>query len=141
MVYIIDSCNYNCSYCFNEPCTNKILDLDKLYFFITNVLIVQLNKEYIYLEIIGGETTLHPELLQFCKKIANVENIYTTIFTNFSKPVEYYKQLIQIDNRIQFILSWHSQNTKYLDKLSNFSHNEIANNIIVADIYEHENIK
>ena len=141
LVYIIDSCNYNCIYCFNEHCTNKILDLNKLYFFIVEVLIRQLNKSHIYLELIGGETTLHPKLVEFCKKIANIKNIYTTIFTNFSKSVDYYKQLIQIDSRIQFILSWHSQNTMYLDKLNYFSQHEITNNIIVADIYEHDNIK
>ena len=88
LVFIIDSCNYSCEYCYNDlPRTNKKIDLNKLYFFISEILLKKLNKKYIQLELIGGEPTLHPDLIDFCEKISHIPNIFTTIYTNFSKPV------------------------------------------------------
>jgi hypothetical protein len=67
--------------------------------------------KYIQLELIGGEPTLHPDLVDFCEKISHIPNIFTTIYTNFSKPAEYYLKLLNIDNRLSLILSWHTSNT------------------------------
>jgi len=117
LVYIIDSCNYNCEYCYNDfPRTNIKLDLNKLYFFIKNILIDIHKKDYIWLELIGGEPTLHPDLLDFCQKISKLNNIYMTIYTNFSKDIDFYKTLLSIDSRISLILSWHSLNKNFKDK-------------------------
>lgn len=141
LAFIIDCCNYNCEYCYNEfPRSNKKLDLNKLYFFISEILIKKLNKQYIYLELIGGEPTLHPALQSFCKKLSTLENVYITIYTNFSKDVEYYKTLLEINNRISLILSWHTANTQFKEKLSFFSKEQISKKITVSVIYEHNNI-
>ena len=68
LAYIVDSCNYNCEYCYNVfPRTHNVLDLNKVYDFIYQVIFK--NKSYLHLDLIGGETTLHPELFNFCKRI------------------------------------------------------------------------
>lgn len=141
LVYIIDSCNYNCEYCYNDfPRTNIKLDLDKLYNFIKTVLIDIYKKDYIWLELIGGEPSLHPDLMNFCKKISKLDNIYTTIYTNFSKDVNFYANLLEIDSRISLILSWHSANKTFKEKISLLPRQYIQNNITVSVIYEHKNI-
>lgn len=141
LVYIIDSCNYNCEYCYNDfPRTNIKLDLNKLYVFIKDILIDTYKKDYIWLELIGGEPTLHPDLLDFCQKISKLNNIYTTIYTNFSKEVDFYNTLLDIDSRISLILSWHSSNKTFKDKLNLIPKKYIQNNITVSVIYEHNNI-
>lgn len=141
LAFIIDQCNYRCEYCYNVlPRTNKRLNLDKLYYFVSKILIGKLQKQYLELELIGGEPTLHPDLLRFCERIAKIKNIHTTIYTNFSSPIEYYKKLIGIDSRITLILSWHTSNKQFMQKLALFSKEILENNITVSVIYEHNNI-
>lgn len=142
LVFVIDSCNYKCEYCYNVfPRTNKKIDLKKLYTFITDILIKKFNKQNIQLELIGGEPTLHPELFEFCKKISLLPNINTTIFTNFSQDIEYYINLLNIDNRINLILSWHTANNLFVEKLKKMPLSYITQNITVSVIYEHNNIE
>ena len=65
LAYIIDVCNYNCAYCYNEkPRTNKVLDLNRLYAFLEYL--QKRTKKNIDIELIGGEPTLHPNLIDFC---------------------------------------------------------------------------
>ena len=64
LVYIADVCNYNCEYCYNKkPRTGKLLDLDKLLQFLIDM--QQKTKKRIAVELIGGEPTLHPGMLDF----------------------------------------------------------------------------
>jgi organic radical activating enzyme len=59
------------------------------------------------IEFIGGEPTLHPELLSFTKKLSTISFINTIeSFTNLSKDLEYYKQLL--DANVHLFCSWHS---------------------------------
>ena len=142
LAFIIDSCNYTCEYCYNDlPRTNKKIDLNKLYFFITEILLKKLKKEYIWLELIGGEPTLHPDLVEFCEKISKIDNINTTIYTNFSKSVDYYIKLLEIDKRISLILSWHNANFQFKEKINKIPRFFLEKNITVSVIYEHKNIK
>ena len=141
LVFVIDKCNYRCEYCYNTfPRTSSVLDLDKLYFFINDILIAKLHKDHIWLELIGGEPTLHPDLQNFCKKISKLPTVYTTIYTNFSKDPQYYIDLIDNDSRLSLILSWHKSNHEFLQKLIQIPKNIIKDNITVSVIYEHNNI-
>ena len=105
--YIIDSCNYNCSYCYNKkPRTNEYLDLNKLLFFLKDV--HKKTNKNIFLELIGGEPTLHPGFLEFCQNASNLDFIDTIyIYSNFSGRLQMYMDLIENKN-IHLNLSWHS---------------------------------
>lgn len=138
LAYVSDKCNYNCEYCYNKfPRSNKDLDLEKLYDFVVSC---TKQKSFILLDLIGGETTLHPKLYDFCKKVVdNIKNIQITIYSNFSKDISFYKRFLNIG--VNFILSWHSQcNTdEFICKLNEFNE-EDRNKITIAVMYEHNNI-
>ena len=142
LAYITDYCNYNCEYCYNvfpRMCVN--FDLDKLYDFITKVILEKYNKKYLYLDLIGGETTIHPKLLDFCKRLQKFDNIYTTVYSNFSKPIEYYNELIACN--VHLLLSWHSvcDTEEFKSKFAKFSYDSLQNYITLAIMYEHKNIE
>jgi hypothetical protein len=49
----------------------------------------------IFLELIGGESTLHPDLISFCKRIIDKQYIDTIyIYSNFSASINIYLELI-----------------------------------------------
>lgn len=107
LAYIIDNCNYACSYCYNhKPYTMVQLDLNYLYNYIVFVK-EQYPTKFIQLEIIGGEPTLHPNLLAFCEKTKLFDNLVIKIFTNLSATLKTYKSLLDNKNVI-LIASWHS---------------------------------
>ena len=114
LAYIADVCNYECSYCYNKkPRTHKLLSLSSLDMFIDK-LYQQIHKS-IVVDLIGGEPTLHPDLLQFVNKKHDRKTTYL-IYSNFSRDTEYYKQLLQNSN-VQLFLSWHSKNMQFVEKL------------------------
>jgi molybdenum cofactor biosynthesis enzyme MoaA len=93
LIYICDRCNYTCEYCYNaRPRTLILMDLNILLSFLINIKINTRKK--IYIEIIGGEPTLHPDLLDFCKKCNTYTNITISVYTNFSQSIDYYIQLL-----------------------------------------------
>lgn len=141
LAFIADMCNYDCKYCYNvKPRTGLMLDLAVLRQFVVDILIGQIHRDAIHIELIGGEPTLHPDLPVFCSDMAAVENAYITIFSNFSKPAEYYRALLDSNSRVKLILSWHSangQSSDFIDKLDGFSEDQLRNRITVSVIYEH----
>lgn len=107
LAYVEDNCNYCCSYCYNsKPYSKKRLNLTNLLNYILFVKQTYPTK-YIQLELIGGEPTLHPDLMDFCQKISKINNVLIKIFTNLSAPIEQYKTLLLNENLI-LIASWHS---------------------------------
>lgn len=142
LAYVIDACNYNCEYCYNKrPYTKKMLDLNVLYeyiFYIQN----KFPTKYIQLELIGGEPTLHPDLLNFCKKIKHFKNFKLKIFTNLSKDIDVYSQILQNQNAI-LIASWHSlpydsKNSNFCNKIIQLTKN-FKSQIEVRIMYEKNN--
>ena len=120
LVYIADLCNYKCSYCYNKfPRTKQLLDLDKLYQFLVSM---QKNtQKKIAVELIGGEPTLHPNLLEFFEKASKLPDIQFAILTNFYKDLQYYLELID-KYKVRIIPTWHSlpndkQNQQFVDKI------------------------
>lgn len=139
LAYIEDNCNYNCSYCYNiKPYTKKQLDLTKLYAYIQYIK-QKYPTKYIQLELIGGEPTLHRDLLDFCQKISRFDNILIKIFTNLSASIKIYDTLLQNEN-IMLIVSWHSLkndllNKNYVDKIIQLLQ-KYKNQIEVRIMYE-----
>ena len=136
LAYVIDVCNYNCSYCYNaQPRTNKILNLDRLYNFIVNI--QTRTRKKIDIELIGGEPTLHPGLIDFCKKISSSPNVHCSIYSNFSASTQLYVQLLELG--IGFTWSSHSQHKDFATKLDEIPfHYYKDNNINIRVMFEHD---
>lgn len=119
IAYIIDSCNYNCQYCYNKkPRTNKCLDLNILEQFLVDI--YKKTNKNIDLTLIGGEPTLHQKLFEFCKKMQIYKYVSIKLFTNLSQPVNYYMPFLQF-NRFSIFASWHGilnnkQNLDFINK-------------------------
>jgi len=99
---ITELCNFKCPYC--NVCVKKektnIKKLKKIIDFIFN-----LPKNNIKLIISGGEPTIHPNFFEIIEYIntKNKENNklkILSIFTNFSKSVDFYKKIDKIMNNI-----------------------------------------
>lgn len=107
LAYIADDCNLECVYCYNRrPRSKKYLNLDILYKFM-----IELQKQsgkYISLDLIGGEPTLHKDLVSFCKKIKDNKFMTICIYTNFTKDISYFCNLI--NDNINFSITYHYQN-------------------------------
>lgn len=145
---ITNRCNYSCSYCIenlqNLHSDNYIfLDLIKTTFFINEYIESYPNKK-INIRIYGGEPTLHPDLLDFCEKLNNINNILIIeIFTNFSLPYEVYNKLLIIQ-KVHLFTSYHTNSimsdNHYLHKILKF--NKLYYNKIVCNIMlENETIE
>lgn len=105
LAYIVDRCNYNCYYCYNHlPRYGEMLDLGKLAEFTYRIKNMFPDRKLV-LDLIGGETTLHPDLETFCLRMSRLENIQITVYTNFSKTADYYNNLMKIG--VNFIITWH----------------------------------
>ena len=105
--YIIDKCNYSCRYCYNkQPRSSLQLDLSSLLHFLNDA--HSKTQKNIFLEIIGGEPTLHPDMVYFCEHLSYcsyIDSIY--VYSNFSAPLPTYIKLISLLN-VHLNLSWHS---------------------------------
>jgi sulfatase maturation enzyme AslB (radical SAM superfamily) len=64
LAYVVDRCGYSCDYCYNvRPRTGAVMDLKALGRFVDQVSGVY-GRE-VMLDLIGGEVTEHPGLLEF----------------------------------------------------------------------------
>ena len=120
LLFIADQCNFACPYCYNRrPRTNKLIDLDLLYKFVEDM--SQKTKRRMNISLIGGEPTLHPGMLNFCKSIlSNVPSTCVEILTNFSQPLETYLEHLELGMKIA--ATWHGkindkQNLDYCKKM------------------------
>ena len=130
LAYIVDDCNLECQYCYNKrPRSKKYLNLDRLYKFI-----VELQKQsgkYISLDLIGGEPTLHPDLISFCKKIALNKFISICIYTNFTRDLVYFCNLIH--KNINFSITYHYQSNleNFINKVLEFKEKSTQINLTI----------
>ena len=104
--FITGKCNYDCKYCcYKYLKNNKYLNLNQLYLFITNL--YKKYKKDIYLSLLGGEPTLHPDLLDFINKISKYyPHIQIAIMSNFSQDISFYNLLLSLN--VKLLLTWHS---------------------------------
>ena len=93
---ILHECNYKCSYCFGQSPLNKnFIPVEKLKHAVDQIF--KINKKYYTFNMLGGEITYYPYLLDLIKYIYSFENknIYISIITNGSRKVEYFEELIK----------------------------------------------
>ncbi|MBP5785460.1 MAG: hypothetical protein J6W16_07765 [Methanobrevibacter sp.] len=51
---------------------------------------------------------MHPDLLKFCiKSLKQMPCVKSYVFTNFSKPFNYYLELLK--NNVALSITWHSK--------------------------------
>ena len=130
LAYISDSCNYSCPYCYNKmPRSDALLDLDSLFSLCTCMR--NATRKMIKIELIGGEPTLHPDLLEFCQKVQMTNTMECFVLTNFSQSMSYYSSLLQCGATIT--ATWHSlkndkRNEGYIDKALSISRKFIDSN-------------
>lgn len=95
---ITNNCNYKCPYCL-VPKGIKNIDKKRIHY------INQFKDKIRYLIIFGGEPTLHPDI----KYILENSRCNTKLWTNFSQPIEMYKDLPLSD--ITLNVTFHSDMT------------------------------
>lgn len=123
VAFICDKCNYNCKCCYNEkPRSNTELDLNVMFEY---VCFLQNNiSQPIEINFLGGEPTLHTQLVEFCKKLSKLNNVEIIIYSNGSQSISYYEYLLNLDN-IRFDLSYHTinnrRNNDYIKKIISLS--------------------
>ena len=144
LAYVIDQCNYDCPYCYNKRPRNYYkLNLDRLMIFCKHI--HNKTKRKIKLELIGGEPTLHPDLLKFCKDIQVLDFINCFILTNFSQSLNYYNQLFDVG--VIFTATWHGtkndqMNNDFIDKILNVDKKFICNKQLeIRIMFEHDNFQ
>lgn len=106
-IILTHNCNYNCHYCYdsNNRKIKKDLFINKdfLYIFLKNYQEVFKNKKT-QIEILGGEPTLHHDLLSICEMLDKFENIFfVRIISNGSADISVYENIFKILKQKLFI--------------------------------------
>tara|TARA_B110000858_G_scaffold81166_1_gene94098 strand:+ start:248 stop:721 length:474 start_codon:yes stop_codon:yes gene_type:complete len=112
-----DICNFDCTYCFPGSHPSKyryrkdtdfvIENFKKLFAFYK----LKFNKSKIYFEIAGGgEPTLWPDLLKFCKEIKKVPDLSIALVCNGSRTLRWWNTIIPYIDEV--MLSYHNEFTK-----------------------------
>jgi len=119
---LIDVCQYRCTYCYALPWLVKKLDVKKTQTYksiLKRLRIIQTDKFKI--EILGGEPTLHPNLRDIILDLShNRRCIEININTNFTKPVDYFAELVQgAASQIRVLVSLHVEYVTCIDTLLN----------------------
>jgi len=97
-------CNYACDYC--DLYGKEIsINQDKVVDFINYVGTIKNVK----LTLFGGEPTLHPEILPVLKKL----DVLVEMYTNLSKNISFYKEVIRIKPDIELETSFHPSKEKF----------------------------
>ena len=137
VLFFSDRCNYNCRYCGNKfPRNNCQLDADYVYEQLIKLL--QTIDGKIFIEILGGEPTTHPQFYAFCKKLSQVPRFKASVYTNFSGNLDEYIDLL--NKGINIIPSWHSlqndmHNTQFISNVI-YAANSISQPLNVRIMYE-----
>lgn len=113
--YLIDACNYKCSYCYNKfPRSGLSLNYSTILTFIKYIQTII--KLPIKVTFIGGEATLHSKFLEIINFLNNI-NIQSEFLTNLSAPIETYITALQLNAIL--IASWHGLCNKRNDEFIN----------------------
>lgn len=142
---VVSYCNLTCDYCLYKNFDNNKIDFQKILKFI---IYLWSNFDFtIELILVGGEPTLHPDLFDFCQKVAKY-NIKFLIFSNGTAKLSVYKSILHINNSA-FEFSYHAINNKinfeFIKKikylLSLPQYNKNLSNILINIMAETTNLK
>lgn len=107
LMFIMDRCNFSCPYCYNRK-PRHLVGAD-LSVFLKYVQDIRNKVPYrpLNVSLIGGEPTLHKDMLEFCDQLMKIKNTTVEVLTNFHKPFEYYLDLLE--SGVLVSASWHGQ--------------------------------
>lgn len=121
LFFLIDKCNYNCSYCYNAlPRKNIELDAADIVRFVKHV--HEQTSKLVRIEFIGGEVALYKNLHSLCSELHSLEYVIDIeIYSNLFKDIEYYNTLVE-KSCVEVNGTWHStqadkQNNSFIDKV------------------------
>lgn len=133
-------CNFSCAYCpdelhngsykFPDPqSTLNVLDFIKR---------VSKDNEKVYLELIGGEVTLWPELIEFLKEIKSFSNVFSVILTNGSRSEKWWKKFSDSELHMNTMLAFSCHFAfcsldSYYRNLEIVSKNHLVTNSFIMD--------
>lgn len=132
-------CNFSCTYCYAKDIKHQYININQLYSFL-----IQYHNKYnknIDLLLVGGEPTLHSDIIEFCKLCSQLDYMQVYIHSNFSADLSIYKDILKYNN-VKFILSWHSQNIDFCNKAKDLKaicgYDRFKEQLFIV-MYEHEN--
>lgn len=137
LLFVADRCNFTCPYCYNRmPRHQNNADLDLFYKYVADIH-KKLPTRELNVSLIGGEPTLHPNLLDFCDKLQKLDRVCIEVLTNFTKPLEYYINLLK--NNIKIAASWHRApndmlNWDYVEKMKKIPYKYFTNDQVEVRI-------
>lgn len=120
LVTICECCNLNCFYCYNNVIrSTKVLDLYLLQKFI--YLLYKQTKKNIQLVILGGEPTLHNQIVDLCNFVKNNSYVKLIIYTNFHKDLDFFRKLN--NQNVIFKITYHYKEClqTFIDKVLTFA--------------------
>lgn len=114
-------CQYECDYCYAWEYIHQNISLDYLACWKNVINRLKLNKSPTFnIELVGGEPTLHPELVEIVKQLSIIKKCNRVeIITNLAKSASYYTVFDKIDTeKIQINASYHPKyhTDKFLHK-------------------------
>jgi len=132
LAYVVDKCGYKCDYCYNiRPRTGAVMDLGALEK-LTRQLVENHGRE-VLLDLIGGEVTEHPGLFEFAK--IRHPAITVAIYSNFSKDISLYRQLIQAGYTLILTYHPHVDPDVFLDKFAGFDISDYDKIVAMSVMY------
>ena len=140
--YIGKRCNYDCSYCgdFLHDNFSSHKSLPILKSVIDNIT-SSISPESIRIGFTGGEPTVNPNLVDFCKYLKNIGIPFVAITSNGTRTVDYYKDLLKYISTITFSQHYEFSNTEeFIHKIREISASnpEITVQIMFNANYFHE---
>ena len=102
-------CNFSCDYCPDDLHDNMVGFPD--YELVLNF-IKELSKKHkkVYVDLLGGETTLWPQLLDFLKEIKKLSNVMVIIETNGSRSTRWWEEFskLELDMNVHVDFTYHA---------------------------------
>ena len=143
-LFIIDKCNVRCQYCYNVfPRHNDIINADRCTQFV-NFIYTKFKPSSIQVDIIGGEPTLHPNLIKIVQDLIKyIPTISIGIFTNFSADISLYSNILSLSDKIELVISWHSvvyTPEIFITKIKQFSAETLNSQFNIRILFEPTNL-
>lgn len=124
---LLDVCNYKCSYCSAKEFNKHTFIKNKLYLNAWKQVIKLLGMYRLHtsftLELLGGEPSLHPDIVEIIKRACDIKNCrQVELTTNLSKPESFFRRLDNHDNsKLDIVASYHPEYYKetFFNKIIN----------------------
>ena len=144
---IIDVCQYNCSYCsamnFNLNTVKHKTHILQAWKNVVKLLSLKSIKVPFSVEILGGEPTLHPDIIDIVDALCVIDNcVQVDLITNLAKPLSFYQKFDKPCNeKLAIEASYHPEycGDKYIQKVIDLNKSEFINvcpNINLPDVPE-----